>query len=101
MTAHVRIDAQSGEPFFYTATRPMVQRQRKSPIASPTRLAIWCGSSGSTAPYCALMHDLRHNRKPRALFPIYPTTCDLARLQAGGDHWVHEMNRHSWLGVMP
>ena len=36
-----------------------------------------------------------------ALFPVYPTTCDLARLKAGGDHWVHELQRDSWVGVMP
>jgi len=46
------------------------------------------------------MHDFAITRG-HALFPVYPTTCDLARLQAGGDHWVHEMNRDSWVGVLP
>jgi carotenoid cleavage dioxygenase-like enzyme len=35
------------------------------------------------------------------LFPVYPTTSELSRLRAGGDHWVHDMNRESWVGVMP
>jgi carotenoid cleavage dioxygenase len=52
------------------------------------------------APYCALMHDFAITEN-YALFPVYPTTCDLERLRAGGDHWVHEMNRDSWVGVMP
>ena len=52
------------------------------------------------APYCAMMHDFAITEN-YALFPIYPTTCDLARLKAGGDHWVHEMQRDSWVGVMP
>jgi carotenoid cleavage dioxygenase len=47
-----------------------------------------------------MMHDFAITER-YALFPIYPTTCDLARLQAGGDHWVHEMQRDSWVGVMP
>ena len=46
------------------------------------------------------MHDFAITEN-YALFPIYPTTCDLARLKAGGDHWVHEMNRDSWVGLMP
>jgi carotenoid cleavage dioxygenase-like enzyme len=52
------------------------------------------------APYCSMMHDFAITEH-YALFPIYPTTCDLARLKAGGDHWVHEMQRDSWVGVMP
>src|SRR5256885_13121057 len=35
------------------------------------------------------------------LFRSYPTTCDLERLKAGGDHWVHELARDSWVGVVP
>jgi carotenoid cleavage dioxygenase-like enzyme len=46
------------------------------------------------------MHDFTITEN-YALFPVYPTTCDAARVQAGGDHWVHEMGRDSWLGVMP
>jgi carotenoid cleavage dioxygenase len=47
-----------------------------------------------------MMHDFAITRN-YVLFPIYPTTCDLERLKAGGDHWVHEMDRDSWVGVMP
>jgi carotenoid cleavage dioxygenase len=47
-----------------------------------------------------MMHDFAITQN-YVLFPIYPTTCDLARLQAGGDHWVHELHRDSWVGVMP
>ncbi len=46
------------------------------------------------------MHDFVITER-YALFPIYPTTCDAARVKAGGDHWVHEMGRDSWVGVMP
>ena len=52
------------------------------------------------APYCAMMHDFAITRN-YALFPIYPTTADLDRLKAGGDHWVHHQDLDSWLGVMP
>ena len=52
------------------------------------------------APYCAMMHDFAITEN-YALFPIYPTTCDLDRLKQGGDHWIHDMEKDSWLGVMP
>jgi carotenoid cleavage dioxygenase-like enzyme len=99
MTAHVRIDPQSGELFFYGY---------EADGAASTKVAYCIADRAGNlvreqwfdAPYCALMHDFAITEN-HALFPIYPTTCDLARLRAGGDHWVHEMNRHSWLGVMP
>ncbi len=46
------------------------------------------------------MHDYAMTEN-YVLFPVYPTTCDLERVKAGGNHWVHEMDRDSWVGVMP
>jgi carotenoid cleavage dioxygenase-like enzyme len=99
MTAHVRIDPESHELFFYG--------YEADGLAS-TKVAYCIADQDGNlqreqwfdAPYCAMMHDFTITRN-YALFPIYPTTCDLQRLQAGGDHWVHEMNRDSWVGVMP
>ena len=47
-----------------------------------------------------MMHDFAIT-KNYVLFPVYPTTSDLDRLRSGGDHWIHEMDKDSWLGVMP
>jgi carotenoid cleavage dioxygenase-like enzyme len=98
-TAHARIDPDTGELFFfgYEADGPASTRvaygiaDRKGELQSEQ----WFD-----APYCGLMHDFAITRN-HVLFPLYPTTCDLARLQAGGDHWVHELDRDSWVGVMP
>jgi carotenoid cleavage dioxygenase-like enzyme len=46
------------------------------------------------------MHDFTITEN-YALFPVYPTTADIDRLKAGGDHWIHELGRDSWVGVMP
>jgi carotenoid cleavage dioxygenase len=46
------------------------------------------------------MHDFAITEN-YVLFPVYPTTSNLDRLKEGGDHWVHEMDRESWVGVMP
>lgn len=99
MTAHVRIDAETGELFFYgyEADGP----------ASPKVAYCVVGADGTLkseqwfdAPYCAMMHDFTIS-KNYALFPIYPTTCELDRLKAGGEHWHHHPELESWLGVMP
>jgi carotenoid cleavage dioxygenase-like enzyme len=99
VTAHVRIDPETGELFFYG--------YEADGLAS-TKIAYCVADRDGTlvreqwfdAPYCAMMHDFTIT-KNYALFPVYPTTCDAQRVKGGGDHWVHEMNRDSWVGVMP
>ncbi len=99
VTAHVRIDPDTGELFFYG--------YEADGLAS-TKVAYCIADAAGNltreqwfdAPYCAMMHDFTITEN-YALFPIYPTTSDLERLKAGGDHWVHEMETDSWVGVMP
>lgn len=99
MTAHVRIDAGTGELFFYG--------YEADGCASSKVAYCVVGPDGKLkseqwfdAPYCAMMHDFTISEN-YALFPIYPTTADLDRLKAGGEHWHHEPELESWLGVMP
>lgn len=99
MTAHVRIDPATKELFFYG--------YEANGLASKTVSYCVVGPDGALkseqwfdAPYCAMMHDFTISEN-YALFPIYPTTADLERLKAGGEHWHHEQETDSWLGVMP
>jgi carotenoid cleavage dioxygenase len=99
MTAHVRIDPDSGDLYFYG--------YEADGLASTKVAYARVGADGELkseqwfdAPYCAMMHDFTISRN-WALFPIYPTTADLDRLRAGGEHWHHEQDLDSWLGVMP
>jgi carotenoid cleavage dioxygenase len=99
MTAHVRIDPVTKELFFYG--------YEADGLASPKVAYCVVGADGVLkseqwfdAPYCAMMHDFTVSEN-YALFPIYPTTADLERLKAGGEHWHHEPETDSWLGVMP
>ncbi|HVN44440.1 MAG TPA: carotenoid oxygenase family protein [Steroidobacteraceae bacterium] len=99
VTAHVRIDPQTRELFFFG--------YEADGLASKTVAYCVADARGNlireqwfAAPYCAMMHDFAVTER-YALFPVYPTTCDLARLKAGGDHWVHEPRRDSFVGVMP
>ncbi|HWU02705.1 MAG TPA: carotenoid oxygenase family protein [Novosphingobium sp.] len=99
MTAHVRIDAQTGEMFVYgyEADGPASTKIAYFIVDKTGKLT---SEQWFDAPYCAMMHDFAITEN-YALFPIYPTTSSLERLKAGGDHWVHEMDTDSWLGVMP
>ncbi len=99
VTAHVRIDPETEEMFLFG--------YEAGGLAS-TKIAYFIVDRNGglvseqwfDAPYCGLMHDFVITEH-YALFPVYPTICDLGRLKAGGDHWVHEMDRNSWVGVMP
>lgn len=99
MTAHVRVDPATGEMFAYG--------YEADGLASKTVSYFIVNPDGSlqreqtfAAPYCPMMHDFTISEN-YALFPIYPTTADAARIEAGGEHWLHEQDTHSWLGVMP
>lgn len=99
VTAHVRIDPQSGEMFLFGYEADGLASTKVAYLVVD-RHGNLTREQWFDAPYCAMMHDFAITEH-YALFPIYPTTCDLARLKSGGDHWVHEMSRDSWLGVLP
>jgi carotenoid cleavage dioxygenase len=99
VTAHVRIDPQTGEMFFFGYEAGGLATTKVAYCIADRHGAL-VREQWFDAPYCALMHDFAITQN-HALFPVYPTTCDLARLEAGGDHWVHELQRDSWVGVMP
>jgi carotenoid cleavage dioxygenase-like enzyme len=99
MTAHVRIDPATGEMFFYGyECEGLASAKVAYCIADKDGTLV--REQWFDVPYCAMMHDFAITEN-YALFPIYPTTADFDRLKAGGEHWVHEMETDSWLGVMP
>ena len=99
VTAHARIDPGTGELFFFGYEADGIA-STKVAYCIADRQGSLTREQWFDAPYCALMHDFTITEN-YALFPVYPTTCDLSRLKAGGDHWVHELSRDSWVGVMP
>jgi carotenoid cleavage dioxygenase len=99
VTAHVRIDPGTDEMFLFGYEADGLASTKVSYFVVNKHGEL-IREQWFDAPYCALMHDFVITEN-FALFPIYPTTCDAARVEAGGDHWVHEMDRDSWVGVMP
>jgi carotenoid cleavage dioxygenase-like enzyme len=99
MTAHVRVDPETAELFFYGYEADGLA-STKVAYGVVDRHGTLTSERWFDVPYCAMMHDFTITQN-YALFPVYPTTCDAQRVQKGGDHWVHEMERDSWVGVMP
>lgn len=99
LTAHPRVDPATGEMFTYgyeaggLATRDVAY----CVIDAEGRLK---SEEWFEAPYVASVHDFCITEK-YAIFPIFPTTCDLDRMKAGGPHWAHQQDLESWVGVMP
>lgn len=99
VTAHVRIDPETGEMFLFGYEADGLA-STKVAYCIVDRHGELQREQYFDVPYCAMMHDFTIT-KHHVLFPVYPTTCDARRLESGGDHWVHEMQRDSWVGVMP
>lgn len=99
MTAHSRVDPDTGELFFYGY-------EADGPCSRTIAYAI-VGPDGTLKreqwfdqPYCGMIHDFAITQT-RAIFPIFPTTTDLDRLQAGGPKWAHDQNLTCRIGIMP
>ena len=99
VSAHVRVDPDTGEMFSFGYEADGLASTKVSYLVVD-REGELVSEQWFDVPYCALMHDFVITQN-YVLFPVYPTTADLDRLKAGGDHWVHEMDRDSWVGVMP
>ncbi len=99
MTAHVRIDPDTRQMFFFGYEADGLCGTKVAYcIADPSGKLV--REQWFDAPYCGMMHDFTVTEN-YALFPVYPTTSNLERVKAGGEHWIHEPELNAWLGVMP
>lgn len=98
-TAHPRIDANTGELFFFGyEAGGLCSLDIAYAIADKDGNLI--SEQWFQQPYCSTIHDFVITEK-YAIFPIFPTTADLDRLKAGGAHWAHQQDLESWIGIMP
>jgi carotenoid cleavage dioxygenase len=99
MTAHPRIDPDTGELYFFGyEARGIATRDVAFYVANRNGELI--REEWLQMPYCALMHDFAVTQE-HVIFPCFPITADLARMQAGGAHWVWEPSRDTYIGIMP
>ncbi len=99
MTAHPRLDPETGELFFFGyEASGLTTTDVAYCIADKAGKLI--SEQWFKVPYCALMHDFVVT-KEHAIFPVMPTISDLERMKQGGAHWAWDPSKPSWLGVMP
>jgi carotenoid cleavage dioxygenase-like enzyme len=98
-TAHPRVDPVTGELFFFGyEAGGLCSREIAYGVADAEGNLV--SEQWFEQPYCATIHDFVITQK-YAIWPIFPTTADLERLKAGGEHWAHQQELESWLAIMP
>jgi carotenoid cleavage dioxygenase-like enzyme len=99
MTAHPRLDPDTGELFFFGyEAGGLATRDVAYCVASPDGRLI--REEWFEAPYCALMHDFAVS-KEHVIFPVFPMAAELERLKKGGSHWAWDASKETFFGVMP
>lgn len=98
-TAHPRIDAETGELFFFG--------YEAGGLCDPHVAYCIADADGNLVkeqwfeqPYLSTIHDFVITEK-YAIWPIFPTLADLDRIKAGGEHWAHRQDLPSYIGIMP
>jgi carotenoid cleavage dioxygenase-like enzyme len=99
MTAHTRLDPESGELLFFGYEASGLA-SRDVAFCVADRDGRLVREEWFEVPYCSMMHDFAVT-KEHVVFPVFPTTADLARLKAGGPHWVWEPHKPTFVGIMP
>ena len=98
-TAHPKIDQRTGELFFFGyEAKGLVTRDIAYNVADADGRITH--EAWLQAPYVGFMHDFVVS-DDYVIFPVFPATAELARLQAGGMHWRWDPKRDTYLGVMP
>lgn len=99
MSAHTRLDPDTGELYFYGyEAGGLATTDVSYCIADKDGNLV--SEQWFQVPYCAMMHDFAIT-KEHAIFPVFPTVCDLDRLKDGGSHWAWDSSKKSHIGIMP
>ena len=99
MTAHCRIDPETGELFFFGyEAGGLATRDVAFCVADKDGKLV--REEWFDAPFVSLMHDFQVT-KDHVIFPLQPITADLDRIKGGGAHWVWEPDRGTVVGIMP
>ncbi|MDD9889102.1 MAG: carotenoid oxygenase family protein [Gammaproteobacteria bacterium] len=99
MTAHPKIDPETGEMLFfaYNADGNISPRMAFHVAARDGTLIR---SEWFDAPYAAMVHDFITTRD-HVIFPIMPLTGSMERAMQGGPVYAWEPEKRSYIGIMP
>ncbi|HEX3990464.1 MAG TPA: carotenoid oxygenase family protein [Acetobacteraceae bacterium] len=99
VSAHPKIDPHTGELLFY-GYESSGDGSRDMAFCVADRSGKLVKEEWFEAPYAAMVHDFAVTEK-YAIFPIFPAITDLERMRAGGPHWMTDLSRKSYIGVLP
>ncbi len=99
VTAHAKIDPATNELLFY-GYEASGDASRDMAFCVANAAGKLVREEWFEAPYSAMVHDFAIT-EDYVVFPIFPTIVELERLKAGGPHWMSDIARDSYLGVMP
>ena len=98
MTAHPKIDPETGEMLFfcYFGNGPFTPEINFHVVNADGQLVR---SEQFKAPFPAMVHDFVVTSE-YVLFPIFPLTADMQRAVSGGPPFAWEPDKGTWVGVM-
>ena len=99
MTAHPKMDPETGEMLFfgYNAKGLISEDMSFHVVDATGRLTR---SETFRAPYAAMVHDFMITRD-HVIFPIMPLTGSLERAMQGAPVYAWEPDKGTWIGIMP
>lgn len=99
MTAHPRLDPDTGELFFFGYEAAGLAT-REVAYAVADRHGELLREEWFEAPHVSFMHDFVVTKR-HVVFAVFPFTCDLQRMQSGGPHWQWTPALDTRIGIMP
>jgi isoeugenol monooxygenase len=99
VTAHPKIDPQSGELVFYGYESAGEASCEVTYAVADNRLTLR-RETRFVPPYASMIHDFAVTER-YVVFPIMPTVSDLDRMKAGGSHWAWDESKPTWIAIMP
>ena len=99
VSAHPKIDPCTGEMLFY-GYEASGEASRDMSLCVADAQGRLVSEEWFEAPYAGMVHDFAIT-EDYVVFPLFPTLVDLDRLKAGGPHWISDVSKDAYLGVMP
>jgi len=99
VSAHPKIDPETGELLFY-GYEASGDGSTDIAFCVANKEGELVREEWFQSPYPAMVHDFAITRD-HVIFPIFPTLVDMDRLKAGGLHWMSDLSKDTYVGVMP
>ena len=101
MTAHPKIDPESGEMLFFAYNADPENRvSSRMAFHKADKHGNLVQSEFFDAPYSAMVHDFIVT-KEHVIFPIMPLTSSMERAMGGGSLYAWDPTKNSYIGIMP